>query len=292
MKKKWYRSKGTKTVLVIAEHILTLIIVVSVLCGLAYPSITEELLTGRQTDRYEDSCVFDETMQRHSSKAVEGIWLKALMESDGQYNENKIIDIQEFWDARAVSGKNNSGLSYRLKDLLAWNVDNNSYGNKNDYIIVCERKDGTYYYYKYAEFARLISTGELRLNGFIEEADVLLEYLQNMGDTREDFLQIQNAKGDVQFVNCWTYDGTYFKEQFKPIGANSILEIVNEDERWNGRLQDAYDMIYSTVHNLCEYNSSYQELENGLKEGDTNYRFVYVDKSAKKSIAILQNIPI
>lgn len=282
MKNKWYRSNGTKTILVVAEHVLAMLMIAAVLCAFAYPSIAEEMFSKKKAKHYEESYVFDSTLQRYSSKAVDGIWLRGLLETDGRYDENKIIDVQEFWDNRTVSGKNNSGLAYRMKDLLEWNVEEQGYENTSDYIIVCEREDKTYHYYKYSDFARLISTGELKLNGFIEEADVLLEYLQNMGDTREDFLQIQNKKGEMLFVNCWTYDGTYFKESTNPIEADSILDIVNEDARWNGRLQEAYDMIYNTVHSFREYQSTYQELENGLREGDTNYQFVFIDKDTKE----------
>ena len=66
------------------------------------------------------------------------------------------------------------------------------------------------------------------------------------------------------------------------MGADSILDIVNDNEQWNGRLQDAYDMIQDTVQVFTEYEYNYQELENGLQEGDTNYRFVYVDRNSKK----------
>lgn len=282
MKNKWYKAKGTKVILVIAEHILAMIMIASILIAITYPSIAEELFKGQYTNRYEDSFVFDETLHRYSSKAVENIWLKDLLETDGRYDENKIIDIQEYWDNRSVSGKNNSGLAYHMKDLMEWDVEENTYETPEDLIIVCERKDGTYHYYRYAEFAQLISAGDLKLNGFIEEADVLLEYLQNMGDTRENFLQIQDKEGKTLFINCWRYDGTYFKEQKKPVGAKSILDIVNTDERWNGRLQDAYDMIYSTAYSFNEYLYQYQESGDSLEKGNTNYRFVYIDKNAKK----------
>jgi len=282
MKNKWYRSKVTKTFLVAAEHVFAALMIVSVLCAFAYPSITEEMFKGAGTNRYEDSYVFDETLQRYSSKAVDGIWLRELVETDGRYDEDKIIDIQEFWDGRTVSGENNSGLAYRLKDLLEWEVDESGYEDTSDFIIVCERKDGSYYYYKYSRFAALIAEGKLKLNGFIEGTDDLLDYLQNMGETRDNFLQIQNSNGGIMYVNCWRYDGTYFPEQYHPVGAESILNIVNNDERWNGRLQEAYDMIYSTAYSFKEYQITYLELENGLKEGDTNYRFVYIDKDTKK----------
>lgn len=282
MKSKWYRSKVTKTILVAAEHIFAALMIASLLCAAAYPALAREMFASKGTSKYEDSLVFDETLQRYSNKAVDGIWIREIWETDGNYDPDKIVDIQEYWDNRTVSGKNMSGLAYRLEDLLKWDVEEGRYEDTKDFIIVCQRKNGSYHYYKYTEFAAMISTGELKLNGFIEEADVLLEYLKNMGDTRDDFLQIQDEKGKVLFVNCWAYDGTYFKEEYKPVGADSILDIVNEDERWNGRLQDAFDMIYSTVYTLRENEHIYQELEKGLKEGDTNYQFVYIDKDEGK----------
>ena len=282
MKNKWYRSKLSKTILVATEHIFAMIMIASILISITYPSIAQEMFKGKYTNRYEDSLVFDETLHQYSIKAIENVWLEELLETEGKYDENKIIDIQEYWDDRSVSGKNHSGLAYRMKDLMEWDVEEQAYETPEDLIIVCEREDGTFYYYKYEEFAKLITAGEIRLKGFVEEADVLLEYLQNMGDTRENFLQIQDKNGKILFINCWMYDGTYFNEQKKPVGKDSILDIVNNDERWNGRLQNAYDMIYSTVHNFNEYLYQYQESRNSLEEGNTNYHFVYVDKNAKK----------
>ena len=99
MKNKWYRSNGTKTILVIAEHVLAMLMIAAVLCAFAYPSIAEEMFSKKKAKHYEESYVFDSTLQRYSSKAVDGIWLRGLLETDGRYDENKIIDVQEFWTA-------------------------------------------------------------------------------------------------------------------------------------------------------------------------------------------------
>lgn len=282
MKNKWYRSKPVKAAWVVAEHIFVTLIVASVFCVFAYPAFAEEMFLGRGSNRYEDSYVFEESLQSYSTQAINGICLKELMETDGEYDPDKIIDIQEYWDSNTVSGKNTSGLAYHLSDLLEWDMDGAWYENEGDHIIVCEREDGTYQYYKYAEFVSLIEDGKYKLNGYLGEGEDLFSYLDEMGDTGENFLQIQNAKGKTLFINCWKYDGTYFANQYKPVGADSLLDIVNNDERWNGRLQDACDMIYNVVNNFCDNEYYYWESKENIKEGDTNFRFVYINKDTKK----------
>lgn len=280
--KKWYRSKATKTVLVIAEHIFTMLIILSVLCMLACPSLAEEFVTGRNQGTYEESLIFEKCFQNYSRNAVEGTHLQELMETDGEYDPNKIIDIEEYWDTNAVSGENKSGLAFRLEELLQWDVESGGFETENEYIIVCETKEETYQYYNYAQFVSLIKEGEFRLNGYLGEGDDLFGYLDEMGTTRDNFLQIQNKEGEVLFVNCWKYDGTYFKNQYKTVDGLSIFELVNANEHWNGRLQEAFDMIGNCVYKLRESESYYWDFVTRLEEGDTNFAFVYMDKDAKK----------
>lgn len=278
MKKKWYRSNAMKMVLVIAEHILAAFMIISILCVLAYPVFAVELFSGRTSDKYEDSLVFEENMKKQTTKVINGFYLQDLWETDGKYNPDKIIDVEEYWEHGLISGKDTSGLSFHLKDILSWDTDINTYESENDFIIVCEKKDGTYKYYKYAQFLANINEGKFRLNGYLGDGEDLFSYLEQMGNTRENFLQIQNEKGETLFVNCWKYDGTYLTNQHKPVGAESILELVNNNEHWNGRLQDACDMIVSVVNDFREKEYTYWESVNDMKAGDSNYQFVYVDK--------------
>lgn len=281
MKNKWYKSKVTKNALVIAEHIFTILIILSVFSMMVCPSLTEEIVEGRNRCTYEDSLFFEECFQNYSRRAVEGTHLQELLETDGEYDSNKIIDIEEYWDTNVVSGENKSGLAFRLEELLQWDVDSGGFETENEQIIVCETKEGTYQYYNYAQFVSLIKEGEFRLNGYLGEED-LFSYLDEMATTRENFLQIQNKEGEVLFVNCWKYDGSYFQNQYKTVDGISIVELVNTNEHWNGRLQEAFDMIRNCVYNLRESESAYWESVNNLEEGDTNFAFVYVDKDTKK----------
>ena len=62
------------------------------------------------------------------------------------------------------TGRNESGLAYRLKDLLKWNdtMDSTKDTNAENPIIVCRKKDGSYHYYRYSKFAALINAKKLK----------------------------------------------------------------------------------------------------------------------------------
>ena len=117
MKYKWYRSNVTKTILVIAEHICALLLIAAILCGIAYPHMVEEIVTRTASYPYEDSEVFDETMQNYSAYAVNNIWIRETLETDGKYDAKKIVDVQRFRERRTVSGKDETGLSFYLEDV-------------------------------------------------------------------------------------------------------------------------------------------------------------------------------
>ncbi len=38
------------------------------------------------------------------------------------------------------------------------------------------------------------------------------------------------------YVDCWKYDGVLFREEAAPLEAENLLQIVNENSNWNGRL--------------------------------------------------------
>ena len=89
------------------------------------------------------------------------------MKPKGNLTLNKIIDIKEYYEKMTVSGENRSGLAYTLGDILAWYEESVSvYYSEGDAIsdeervIVCEKTDGTYYYYSYAEFQARVKNGD------------------------------------------------------------------------------------------------------------------------------------
>ncbi|MGN1267634.1 MAG: hypothetical protein ACI4UH_06815, partial [Dorea sp.] len=282
MKNKWYRSTITKTILIALEHVFVALVVASILSVLAYPAFAQEMWEGRVSDKYEDSLVFEESMKKYSTQAITGISVAEIFETDGEYDPDKLIDVEEYWNTNTVSGENTSGLAYRLEELLDWNTGYDEYDSQEDTIIVCEKADGTYHYYRYGEFAALIADNELKLNGYMESNGEIIDYLYEMGDTGTNFLQIQDKEGKTLYINCWCYDAEYFAEPYQPDGAEDLLDIVNNDERWNGKLSVAYDMISSTVSMLQDEIDYYWNTNENLEEGDTNFCYIYVDKKAKR----------
>ncbi len=274
MKNKWYRSKLVKTILVIAEHVFTVLICASILSAITYPTFAEEFVRGQGSKDYEESGVFEDTFRNYSMNVLEGMRIHDNWEINGEYDPKKIVDIQDYWDKNIVTGENKSGLAYYLGDILAWETDYEEYMP----IIVCEREDGSYHYYWFSEFQQLITEGKLVLNGYINEQEGLLEYMSQMGDTGENFLRVKDNKGNVVYINCWEYGGDYIQETVTPIGAESLVDLVNNNEDWNGRLQDACSMITQTVQEIQDEEYLYWEVADKIKEGDTNYLYVYIDK--------------
>lgn len=283
MKNKWYKSNLTKTLLLIAEHICAAVVIAAVLSVMAYPTFAEEMVTGRTSKNYEESIVFENAMKQYSSQAAMGIGAKPIFETDGKYNPDKIIDVEEYYNSSTVSEKNESGLSYRLGDLLDWDIYYDEYASKDDEIIVCKREDGTYYYYRYGEIEPLVSSGQLVVNGFEEYDGDLLDYISSVGDSGSDSfsLQVRDEKGKLQYKDCWVFAGSYVSEEYQPVDAQSILDVVNNNEHWNGRLSDAFDMIESVSVDLQDNLYCYSRGDDNITEGDTNFYYIYVDTSTK-----------
>ena len=53
-------------------------------------------------------------------QVMSGIDSEQMFETDGKIDEDKLVDIQVYNNSETISGQNESGLSYRLGDLLNW----------------------------------------------------------------------------------------------------------------------------------------------------------------------------
>ena len=55
MKQRWYRSRLTKGLLIILEHVLAVAAAVSILWAMSYPTIVSEVFSGSGAKEYEDT---------------------------------------------------------------------------------------------------------------------------------------------------------------------------------------------------------------------------------------------
>lgn len=297
MKNAWYKTKLAKAILVLLSILCSVTMVVSVLWFVSYPVLREELLNGKPAGAYEDTLSFDTKLQEYNYQVTYGLSQNSIFETEGKFNPNKIIDIKEYYEKMTVSGENRSGLAYTLGDILAWYEEDVSvYYSEEDAIseeervIVCEKTDGTYYYYSYAEFQARVKNGELQFLPEGEEKPVqgadkqqIMNMLKENG--LEDYgadIKILDADGQVKYIAFWQYNDVQVAEKYRPIGLNNLLQLVNENPEWNGQLQEIYTMLQNVIETFGNSYDGYASVNSGIEEGDSNYYYLYADLKSKK----------
>lgn len=267
-------------------------------------------------EHYEDTNVFARRLGWDAQQILEYLDKKDQFETEGQYDPDKVVDILTYADGGGVSGVNESGLSYRLGDLVEWGRERGK-GNYDGYeargIVVCKKTDGTYAYYYREVFRQKVTEGELNLYmgdvavpkfGALEqefftelengEFELLLfpkQYsydMQNQQQTEESMkiiasgrLNLRDAEGNPIYVDCWVIDRVV-TDLFKPIGAESLLQAVEQSPGLNGRLSEVNDKFQVALSNINSDAETY--LYNGEQwdEGNTNLFYLFVDHGAKR----------
>lgn len=301
MKRRWYKSNVTKAVLIIIAHILVIVMAASFIWIVSYPALREEIFAGKPAKKYEDSRSFADQMLNYCQQAMYGVRGADLFETEGKYNPDKIVDIQVCHRDNTITGEESSGLAYRLGDLIEWTENTDEFDGQEELpasseenagdiaddaaglselpasseestgdIVVCKTAEDTYHYYKMSEFYKRIHAGELTID--MDESDREGTLFQE-GEIR----QIRDKSGKVVYINAWIYDGCRETERFAPIGADSVIEIANNDRRWNGRLNEAYSMIGIVKNSLQEQFKNYQSAGDDIEEGETNLSYIYAD---------------
>lgn len=297
--KKWYRRPSAKICLLAGAHVLAVIGILSFLWATRYPILTQELYSADRAKTYAESSAFANSVEEANTAILNEIRYQILYGTDGNYDPDKIVDVAKYADKDEITGKDETGLSFRLGNLYSWGKTISEAGdydeqlkklNKQDCIIVCKRSDGTYHYFRYKEFKQMIDQGELSfvITGDSSPDDILTELKQgeyqetNSGESR--FRGLQDADGKIAYINCWNYDGTRLAGDYKTVNGETVLQLVNNSKKWNGKLNEVYSMIENAAGTIFFDVDSYAEKQNHYQEGNTNVTYLYVDLDAKKVI--------
>ena len=314
MEKIWHKKKKTRILLIIIANVMVISMMLGVMSIMSYAELFDDLITGKLTQSYEDSYDFDTELMNSAYQVMSGIDSEQMFETDGKIDEDKLVDIQVYNNSETISGQNESGLSYRLGDLLNW-YQKLIYSESTSYVgdtntdsaelegndaedlkapIVCKLSDGSYHYYSQDDFNEKVLNGELKFvmtDGIgAETSEQLLDELENvdisdrneMTEEEKNFRGIEDAEGTMLYVDCWKYDGVLFREEAAPLEAENLLQIVNENSNWNGRLNEAYNMLESCIYQIGERYGNYESLTEQYKEGDSNYFYYYLDLKSGK----------
>jgi len=289
---KWYRSAPCKGVLVVLEHIFAAMLVVSLFWVLSYPAANmDDMLYANR--KYEDSQAFE---TRFLSAANEIAWAQPLLkefETDGAFDEAKLVDLEEYDKKNTITGENQSGIAYRLGELIKWG--GNGYweedGPSSDDIVVCKREDETYQYYYADEFRKLVTDGEIKFSVLsseqmkedwgIRDGEDVMNLLFSGAQNSALFQNLLDKDNKVIYTKCWIYDGVEMEEKYAPDGAKNLLEIVNNNPQWNGKLDRIMEMLSYAVGNISSTVNQCQESEKIWSEGNTNLAYLIVDLDNK-----------
>ena len=291
---KWYRSAPVKGVLLLVQHVLVVLAVISLVWLAAYPGMTQDIFSGETETSYARSEGFGQQAYYDSQSILNALADKDDLETDGQLDENKLVDIRTICDTGHISGEDQNGLAYTVRELVDWgerlNSGNLSYSDNmssyggEDSVVVCQKPDGTYEYYYYEDLRSRIDSGELF---FMTDPDTgvtsedILSYLQAGTLYEGDSMgTVVDQNNQVIYRTIWNYDSFWLQEGAKPNGAQSILDVVNDDERWNGKLYDAYSDIYSAIDLVTAKMSNYEAASDTWEEGNTNLTYIYADTSS------------
>ena len=304
MKTRWYRKSGIKGLLVL----LTVFFMVAACAGSGVSVMI--MNTGVQpldSKDYVDSQSFTDNVYNLSHTIVDAINERHILD---QADDEELIDLKELNQGDTLTHKSTSGLAYRAGDLYDW-AKSPSWDTSTD-VLICRQPDGSDYYMYYRDFADKIATGELKFvfgsdedEGTENTKDILSmlsgrEYTyygyesDNIGIRNNGVEYVTDADGNVAYTDVYNYESSGnndapLKEVYKPDGADSILDVVNNNKEWKGNLNKAYQYLYEA---LVQYSdASYGEkILKTYASGATNVNYMYVDTKSGKVYTNIKDV--
>lgn len=304
MKTRWYRKSGIKGLLVL----LTVFFMVAACAGAGVSVMI--MNTGVQpldSKDYVDSQSFTDNVYNLSHTIVDAINERHILD---QADDEELIDLKELNRGDTLTHKSTSGPAYRAGDLYDW-AKSSSWDTSTN-VLICRQPDGSDYYMYYRDFADKIATGELKFvfgsdedEGTENTKDILSmlsgrEYTyygyesDNIGIRNNGVEYVTDADGNVVYTDVYNYESSGnndapLKEVYKPDGADSILDVVNNNKEWKGNLNKAYQYLYEA---LVQYSdASYGEkILKTYASGATNVNYMYVDTKSGKVYTNIKDV--
>ena len=279
---KWKKSPLMKGILIFVVILAAGCLSIGILLG---NRIFPKVMSSEEKE-YLDSEEFEADLNSAVITVLDDLRVQNNFESDGRFNENKLVDIESYADQQCIDGKNTSGVAYKMSDILDWS-ESYSGADADDFwrVVVCQKPDGSYHYYYMDEFQKLLNDRKLFLydvgsvSGFL--MDLEKGYYDDGGSENTTLIDAEN---NVVYTGCWTL-GNRLMERYKPEGYDSILEVVNSNPKWNGKLTELYSDLEVTLGNLDLDYSRYKANDDTYQEGNTNFHYLLIDRQSHNLIS-------
>ena len=139
-------------------------------------------------------------------------------------------------------------------------------------------------YYGFSDSATEIASYDENLKQLIEDIKDDMQY-----GVMDDLsgIQITSGDGKVLYDSISLYDGYYEPtEAYPPQGADSILDVLNSNAKWNDRIDEAFESLYSLLSRTDFYIQQEQILKN-YSQGHSNMSYIYINEDDGQVISCL-----
>lgn len=286
----WYRRTLTKIILVLVGTLSGAAFITSLAMAITFAGTANPAGIARMVNEpYEESADFSAAVGNTTQDVLGQFRIRDVMETDGAYNPDKVVDIMEYMQTGRISGANVSGIAYTLGQLEEWSevyfMSDDSALYSDSEVVVCRQTDGSYYYYYLEEFLDQFRRGDMKIEFTDGEQDQegFLAQLQEgvLTDSGGYELRIYDREGRELYIDCWNF-GMSLREQYAPQGADNLLEVVNSSQDMNGRLTEVYDGITAALNDIYDCSTRYQDGWEWMEEGNTNYTYIYINQKTKQ----------
>lgn len=327
MKKKWYRSSVAKAVALVAG-IASL--TVAAAGGAASVGIMCEGILPFDEKNYLDSRSFEQSMYVCSSELLGAISEKDFLQPDkgdgvidlGEIQENKkltykntsglayeISDLIKWtekknWDVSTEvileCLKPDGSIEYMYYDDfekkvtegdLEFQIDPEEYTSYENNMEYAEaytvEEQGTADIVQTRQFLDWLKNNEFADYGYYEDS----YYDSTGGIAGAGVTSVTDADGKIIYRNIFNVESEFLmKEYFKPEGADSILEVLNEDPQWQGRIGDAYNALRNALTEVDMAKSAEAMLKNSYGQGKTNLNYVFAVRPGEAEEKLETNV--
>lgn len=287
MNKKWYQSAVCKGILLTAAHVSLIIAAICMLWLTVTAGVQYLNPAAKVPESYSGTSAFANDLNIQANYIIQNIMATREFETDGELDRDKLVDVIKYLEDGTVSGKNESGVAYKLGELVDWYEKDSWSDGSERRIIVCQKPDGTYRYYRWEDFETQVREGKLNFVENTEDVSYYLSQIQSRYDSYNsgEYYGISDTDGKILYNDCWnfSYDtNRSMLEEYAPDGAEDLLDIVNTNPEWNGKLSELFQKVESAVAAIGSRIEAYEGVKSSWKEGDTNLSYMLIDNENKR----------
>ena len=297
MKKRWYRGRWAKALWLVLG---TISVEVAAVGAGAVIGIGNMGIKPFDSDVYVDSRSFTEDMYTSTLTLM-----NALDQQEFLGDGSGVIDLKAVADGSTLTYRNTSGLAYSAEDLKRW-VQVDWLGGDTENVLIYKTVEylkslGDEYY---DEFEDKSDDGELKFQFNVDsEAAYVYDPEENAYDGEQELLDwlrprsftygtgihdsfygatVTDKEGELLYTDVYNFADYAIPEKYAPEGEDSILEVLNENPRWQGKIQEAYAALSKTLNDAAAAVESKDTLEQMFAPGKTNFNYVFADKDKDK----------